>query len=192
MVSGYTRNIYSPAMYVLASLYDNRTHTQFYQFESSKQSSRSGSYNHSLLPSLHILIFSVNESFIFRFFIHIYSDFQIDVYCPLPCINTLLQHTHMLDCPHVHTLIRSYEPFYLLFIGCLFGQYPYLKFMYHFTDFIFLTKIRIIKKRIKTISKLLFIATEECIEFISEQTRALSVLFYIKLNLIKNFLTSFF
>ena len=118
-------------MHTLSALHHHRTHTQFYQSQGGKQSTRTCTHNDCLRASFHVRIVRLHIFIVLGQFIHIHPHFQVHIDGALTGINAPLQHTNRLYRSCRQSLLFLQEMLNSLFAGSHFGQHPYLKFLCH-------------------------------------------------------------
>ena len=117
-------------MNILSPFKDDGEQSEFYQTQSSKQSTRTSSHDNHLWTSLNILVFRPDKPIIMRLFIHVNPHRQVHPYLPLPRINASFQNSYPIQRPLVDTLFIGYPPPQPVFLRSHFRQHSYLIFVY--------------------------------------------------------------
>ena len=95
--------VFFSVAYILSTLYDDWTESQFYQSQRSKQSAGTGTHDNNLWFVFYILIDSRLVFIVFGHFVQIYPYIQIDEDGSLPGINAALQDTCRINIPHIQS-----------------------------------------------------------------------------------------
>ena len=95
--------VFFSVAYILSTLYDDWTESQFYQSQRSKQSAGTGTHDNNLWFVFYVLIDSRLVFIVFGHFVQIYPYIQIDEDGSLPGINAALQDTCRINIPHIQS-----------------------------------------------------------------------------------------
>ena len=102
---GNLRQVFLALMNILSTFQDNGTQTQFYQSQSSKQTTRASTNHNDLRLVADIRIIHRNVFVILRLFVNIHPNFQIDKDGALTGINAATQDAHTGHCTDIESVL---------------------------------------------------------------------------------------
>ena len=119
-------------VHVLTALQYNRTQTQLYQAQGSKQSSRTCSNHYYLWLTLNVWIFRVLVFVVGRQFVHICAHLQVHVYLSLARINAAFQYAYTLNIAWVQSILIAQIRFQSILLRRYLRLYSNLIFVNHY------------------------------------------------------------